>query len=237
MNMIDEVLKKKLVPNDSYIFGYADMRGLIDEKYGDFQFGISIGKELDDKIIDSIASGPTIEYYEHYNQINKELIEKTNEIKGELNKIDIDSIVIEPTVSTKVINKLKSLTVDVSHKMVATRAGLGWVGKTDLLISKKFGPRLRLASLLINKKPDNVSIPINKSGCGSCNICVEECPAQAANGELWNIKVHRDDFFNAQSCREKCRELGKSRLKMDVRICGICISVCPIRKKTKNHLN
>lgn len=232
--MINSILQNKLLPRDTYIFGTADLNGLIDEKFGDYLYGISIGKRLDDKIIDSIANGPTIEYFDYYNQINKELADKARKIKNELRKINIASIVIEPTVSTKFINGLKNLTVDISHKMVATRAGLGWIGKADLFISTKFGPRLRLVSILINKKPDNNSIPIEESRCGKCNICVERCPAQAANGKLWNIKVHRDVFFNAHKCREKCGELAKQRLNIDKKICGLCISVCPIGKKIKN---
>ena len=31
---------------------------------------------------------------------------------------------------------LPNLRYDISHKMVATRAGLGWIGKTDLFVSK-----------------------------------------------------------------------------------------------------
>ncbi|MBA7536102.1 Epoxyqueuosine reductase [subsurface metagenome] len=234
--MTNSILQNKLLPKETYIFGTADLNGLIDEKFGDYQYGISVGKRLDDKIIDSIANGPTIEYYEYYNQINKELAEKAKEIKNELRKINIDSIVIEPTVSTEFMDYLKTLTVDISHKMVATRTGLGWIGKTDLFISTRFGSRLRLVSILLNKNPDIDSIPIEESRCGKCNICVEKCPAQAANGELWNIKVHRDDFFDAYKCREKCGEIAKQRLNIDIRICGLCISVCPIGKKDKKFM-
>ena len=35
--------------------------------------------------------------------------------------------------------------------MIATRAGLGWIGKTDLFISKDIGARLRLVSILIDR--------------------------------------------------------------------------------------
>jgi len=226
--MIDSVLQNKLVPSDNYIYGTAVLSGLIDKKFGNFQFGLSIGKKLDDKIVDSIEFGPTLEYYEHYNQVNKELSDKAVEIKNELYKINIDSIVIDPTVSTEFIDNTKTLTVDISHKMVATRAGLGWIGKADLFISSRFGPRLRLVSILINKKPYSDSIPIEKSRCGSCNICVDLCPAQAANGKLWNINVRRDDFFNANKCKEMCAELARQELNIDSRICGICVSVCPI---------
>jgi epoxyqueuosine reductase len=232
--MISDILKNNLIPLDEYIFGTADLTGFIDKKFGEYRFGISIGRRLEDRIIDAIVNGPTIEYYNYYNQINKELAETAKIIKNELRKIGIDSVVIEPTISTnsKEFGKyLSTLTADISHKMVATRSGLGWIGKTDLLISKAFGPRLRLVSLLINQKPDNDSYPIEKSRCGTCNVCVEKCPAQAANGLLWNIKIHRDTFFDAYKCRDKCGELAKLRLNIDKRICGICISVCPIGKR------
>jgi epoxyqueuosine reductase len=237
--MISDILKNNLIPSDEYIFGTSDLTGLIPTKFGEYRFGISIGKRLDDAIIDTIANGPTTEYYEYYNYINKELYMTAKLIRNKLQKVGIDSIIIRPTISTssKEFEKyLSRLTVDISHKMVATRAGLGWIGKTDLLISKKFGPRLRLVSLLINQKPDNNSYPIDKSRCGTCNICVDKCPAQAANGLLWNIKTHRDTFFNAHKCRDKCGELAKQRLNVDKRICGICISVCPVGKKKISNI-
>lgn len=236
--MISAILTNNLIPSDEFIFGTADLHGLTDEKFCEYKFGISIGKRLDDSIIDDIVDGPTMEYYEHYNQINKELAEIAGIIKNELNKIGIDSLVIEPTISTgsKDYKKyIRTLTVDISHKMVATRAGLGWIGKSDLFISKKFGPRLRLASLLINQKPANNFYPIDKSRCGTCNICVVKCPAKAANGLLWDKNTPRDAFFNPHKCRDKCGELSKQRLNADIHICGICIAVCPagIKKNSK----
>jgi epoxyqueuosine reductase len=228
------VLRNNSLFDNTYIVGTADLRGLLDENYHDFQYGISVAKKLDDKIIDAIENGPTLEYFKYYNQINNELAEKALELKNELQKIGIDSVIVKPTVSTssnEFKDYLKNLTVDISHKMVATRAGLGWIGKTDLFVSKQFGPRLRLVSLLINKKPEVEFNPINESRCGKCNICVEKCPAQAASGELWNVNVHRDVFFDAQKCREKCGQLARERLNVDKRICGICVSVCPVGKR------
>lgn len=155
-------------------------------------------------------------------------------IQKDLHAVKINSIPIKPTISlgsSDYSKYLKSLSYDISHKMVATRAGLGWIGKTDLLISNRFGPRLGLVTILLDRDPGITAIPIEKSKCGNCNTCVEKCPAQAANGMLWNTKIHRDKFFNAFKCKEKCGELAKQRLNVDERICGLCVSVCPIGKK------
>ena len=114
--------------------------------------------------------------------------------------------------------------------MVATRAGLGWIGKTDLFISKKFGPRLRLVSILLKTPVKAKSKPVDTSRCGKCSICVDICPAKAANGQLWNIITDRNKFYDPWKCRNQCAEFGRIKLGQDARVCGICVSACPVGK-------
>lgn len=236
--MIREIIKKHLVPHEDFIFGFADLRGLLDQKFKGYNYGISMGKRLDDRIINKIKDGPTLEYYNHYHHINKQLADLTLSIQSDLMNFGIYSIVLEPTISedAKINNDhyLRTLSVDISHKMIATRAGLGWIGKTGLFISREFGPRLRLVSILLQQRPPLYSTPVNKSECGKCKICVIKCPAQAANGKSWHIGITRDEFFDAHKCREKCRELAKEKFKTDISICGICVAVCPVAK-TRNR--
>jgi epoxyqueuosine reductase QueG len=117
--------------------------------------------------------------------------------------------------------------------MAATQAGLGWIGKTDLFISYKFGPRVRLTTIVMDQKLPFANNPVRSSECGSCNLCVNKCPAQAATGKLWNTDVKREDFFDPFKCMKKCRELTLKNFNKEVSICGICISVCPIGKKRR----
>jgi len=234
--MITQVLEDILQPSDHYIFGLADLRGLIDQKFGEYTFGISIGKRLDDEIINGIVDGPTMAYYNHCQDMNKELASIAGAIRMALQNAGFDAIAIAPSLSKDANDSehyLSTLTVELSHKMVATRAGLGWIGKTDLFVSKAFGPRVRLVSLLIKDTPDTAFHPVERSRCGSCTICVEKCPAHAANGLLWDIHTDRDMFFDAHKCRDLCGTLAKQRLNIDQRICGLCIAVCPIGMKCK----
>ncbi len=228
--MIRNIINNHLIPRHDFIFGFADLHGLLNKKFDGFTYGISIGKRLEDPIIDKLDNGPTIEYYNYYCRINAELAELTKEIQADLQKNGVASMVLPPTISFKARGYKKymaTLTYDLSHKMVATRAGLGWIGKTDLFISEAFGPRLRLVSILLKQDPGINSVPLEKSKCGKCNICVEKCPAKAANGRLWNTTVYRDEFFDAKRCRAKCRELAKQRLNVEESICGLCVCVCP----------
>jgi epoxyqueuosine reductase len=227
---IGEIIRKHLIPSENFIFGYADLTGLTDKKFNGFNYGISIGRRLDSSIVASITGGPTIEYYSHYRQINEELSLISGKICADLNANGIATINMPPTVSTEALDTIyfKTLRTDLSHKMVATRAGLGWIGKTDLLITRQFGPRLRLTSILLKERVASETKPIDKSKCGTCRICVDVCPAHAANGISWNISTDREKFFDPWKCRNQCAEFGRTRLSMNARVCGMCVAACPI---------
>jgi epoxyqueuosine reductase QueG len=227
-NIVKNILLTEL-SDDSYEFGFAELANLLDSDYKDFQYGIAIVKKLDDEIIKRIEEGPTLEYYNHYCNINRELNDKVNIISNKLQSKGIKSLGIKSTYEDNELDDkyFKTLRLNFSHKMVATRAGLGWIGKTDLFISKKFGPRVRLASVLINKRVKSRFKSINHSFCGSCSVCVDTCPAKAANGRLWSINIDRDEFFDPFKCRENCIRLSKERIGKNISLCGICVSVCP----------
>ena len=233
IKIINNILKEHLLPAENYIFGFADLTGLLQNKFIGFNYGISIGRKLDYKIVDKVNNGPTPEYYSHYRQINKDLSLLTKKISDDLNKNDIETLKIDPTVSTSELDSVyfNTLRTDLSHKMVATRAGLGWIGKTDLFISKEFGPRLRLVSILLKTPVKPKLKPVDMSRCGNCSICVDICPAEAANGKPWDITVDREEFYDPWKCRNQCAEFGRNRLGLDVRICGICVAACPIGQK------
>lgn len=229
-----EVKIKEIIPNEKeYIWGFADLTNLLIDKYKGHDYGIVIGKKLDNKIIDSIESGPTLPYFNLYHEVNADLLKLEKKIASQLSTLNISSIVIGPTSTDEDINSSygNTLRSNFSHKMAGTRAGLGWVGKTDLFISEKFGPRLRLATILMNHPVKSLNPPINESKCGDCTICVKKCPAQAANGKSWNINIYRDEFYDPHKCRKKALELSKITLDKKISLCGICVSVCPFGKK------
>lgn len=72
---------------------------------------------------------------------------------------------------------------NVNLALMARDAGLGEFGKHGLLITKEFGPSVRIAAVLT----DIENLPFNNSDkqtwiknfCDSCNACVKKCPAEA----------------------------------------------------------
>ena len=215
---------------DKYLMGHADMTGLLTGKYSAFRYAISLARKLDDTIVNSLRGGPTRPYFDHYHQVNAELADVVKKVSAALTQAGMLNAPIPITVNDSELpdDYEKTLRMPFSHKMAATRAGLGWIGKTDLLITRKFGPRVRLATVLLEKEIHAIGKPITTSRCGKCNICVVKCPARAANGKLWDVKTDRDLFYNPFICREKCRELSLKNLNEEISLCGICVFVCPI---------
>ena len=64
---------------------------------------------------------------------------------------------------------------------VAQRAGIGFIGKNGLVISKEYGSYMFLGELITNLEiePDQ---PVDY-GCGDCNRCVEACPTSCLIGD------------------------------------------------------
>jgi len=228
---IEKAITNLLPDRENYIVGYADLQNLVKDRYP-YRYAVIIGKKLDDRIIDSITDGPTLEYFNLLNSTNKELRRITEQISNEMNSRGIDNhpVAVGDNMERDADYE-RNLRYKFSYKMAATRAGLGWIGKTDLLITKRFGPRVRFTSVLINHRFQQLGEPTGKSACGLCDICVEKCPAQAANGKLWDTSINRDEFFDAHKCHDMCRRLSMARIQKDTTTCGICIAVCPFGKK------
>jgi epoxyqueuosine reductase QueG len=227
---IENIIRKRIPDDGEHIWAFADLTGLLHPRFKGYDYGIVIGKKLDDSIVDSIINGPTMEYYNQYVDTNNYLAGLVKGLAEDLRAAGINSLALNPTTNDvyRAADYEQTLRHNFSQKMVATRAGLGWIGKTDLFISKKFGPRLRLASVIVDYPLKPLNKPIDESRCGKCRLCVDACPAQAANGKLWSIHVDRDQFYSARKCRETASRLTLERIGKDERLCGICVSVCPV---------
>jgi len=111
------------------------------------------------------------------------------------------------------------------HKLAATRAGLGWIGKSSLLVTPEFGPRVRLQTILLAAGlPANE--PVTASRCGTCDACVTACPYGYICNTLWQPGVDREALFSPFDCSRK-REAFISTLGHK-HPCGLCLLACPI---------
>lgn len=215
-------IKEVLLNKGASLVGFADLIEIPAEARHAKRFAVSIAVALDASIIANIRNGPTREYYSEYKRVNALLSDLGKLTSSLIRKEGYQAIPKEPT-GVGIDPKTDSTTLP--HKTVATRAGLGWIGKCALLVTKEYGSAIRLITVLTDAQLET-AIPTDHSLCGDCAICVNLCPGNAPSGKNWNVKLYRDLFFDFSACRKAARE-GAAKIGIDDTVCGICISVCP----------
>lgn len=225
-NQTDE-LSNLLKANGASMVGLADLREISPDVRGNFTTGISIAVALDPRIIAGIQDRPTREYYEEYRQANS-LLDKLGQLTAEYLIEQGEKAECLP--ATESFIDAETLSTPLPHKIAATRAGLGWIGKCALLVTREYGSAIRITTVLTDL-PITTGQPVNNSLCGECTACVDDCPGQASTGNNWEIGLHRDSFFDAFACREAAHRLARENIGVNNSICGKCIVVCPWTKK------
>jgi epoxyqueuosine reductase QueG len=176
---------------------------------------ISMAFHLSDSILDGIFSQPTPHYAMHYNRVNSLLDDAALKITAIIQNSGFEAM---PVPASQIIDK-SSQKGYLNHKIVARAAGVGFIGRNNLLVTRQFGARVRLVTLLTNA-PLKLCAPV-EGGCGGCYECVSACPAGAI-GETAGA-------FELAKCVE---QISKFQRLMFVAkgICGVCLRAC--RKKT-----
>ncbi len=217
MALTDE-LKQFLHDCGADLVGIGDMNEV---ENCDFKTGISVAVALPKEIVHDLQKAPTKEYYDLYYSVNKKLNEIVLAGEEFLKQRGFEAYA-QTTDRVKVNSEKVS---KLPHKTVATRSGLGWIGKNCLLITPQYGSAIRLSSLLTNA-PLDCDEPINQSRCGGCNQCVIHCPAQALKGSLWTAGMPRDEIVDIDKCYKKQVEIMSKSTGIETDLCGKCFAVC-----------
>ena len=206
------------------LVGFADLNNFNASLCNNMKYGIAFAIKMDPRIIKGINEGPTETYYEEYKKINKVLDDIAISCVKYIEQQGYDGIAQTSTY----VSSDDNLTTSLPHKTVATRAGLGWIGRDALLITEEYGSAVRISSVLTNM-PLITDTPINESRCGKCSKCVDACPASAITGTLWNVNSTREELLDPFKCRQKARELLKQKIGIEGSLCGKCIEVSDLR--------
>ena len=231
INMPDD-LRTYLQANGADLVGYANLQEIAQDLRDEFPSGMSIAVALKPKIISAIYEGPNQAYVEEcmradnllsvLGQLAVQFLKEEGYTAKQLATTNIIGAEYPPMLSTR-----------LPHKTAATRAGLGWIGKCALLVTREFGPAVRITTILTSA-PISAGSPVNTSSCGDCTVCIDVCPSRALSGKNWQAGMPRDSLVDAFSCRNTARELLIKRTGTEVlgrTFCGICIAACPWTKK------
>lgn len=210
-------LKKFCLSLEIDLFGIADIKDIKNEflispkVLAKMDRAVCLGLRISQAALEEIEKVPTRMYFHHYRMVNTFLDQVALRVGNYIQKKGFLSL---PIPASQIIDWEK-LSAHASHRKLGVLAGLGWIGRNNLLVNKELGSQFRLVTILTDM-PLEADKPI-KNNCGICQLCVKICPAQAIKDDPVN--------FEHKKCFEKLREFQKQR-QVDSYVCGICVNIC-----------
>lgn len=205
------------------LWGVADLKGFStppDETGRRFPLAISWAVPMNPEIMVQIQTGPNQAYADEYAWANKHINEISIALADEIKNRGFGAMPLGASSRTDTVN----IKGDFPHKTAATRAGLGWIGRHCQLITRPFGPWIRLGTIFTDMNLPCAQ-PIERNFCGNCTLCVDACPAKALTGSRWDPTVARETILDVWACdqwkKEHYFEFHNGHN------CGICTAVCP----------
>ena len=219
-------LQETLHHEGAFKIGFADLTGLPEGPRRGMPRGISIAVPVDLAIINKLGKGMTSEYHAEYNRTNA-LLDRLARLTADF--LQRQGYAAAAIVGGEVSESFKGHSSLLPHKTVATRAGMGWIGRNALLVTKERGSAVRITSILTDA-PLPCAEPVNESSCGECSMCVSNCPGQAPLGPAWSVNSNREDYIDILACRKTCVERSW-RIAPGMSMCSLCVLVCPWTRK------
>lgn len=226
-----ENLKKEiftlLKEQGAELMGVADLSDLPESPY---PVGICFMMPVPKHIIKDLLEAPTAEYHQMYHDYNKHLNAMGEAAEKLLQERGYNALA---NTTDKVVWNKEDHTTALPHKTVATKAGLGWIGKSCILVTKEFGGAFRMGVVLTDALL-STDEPITESRCGGCTRCVDACPARCLKNTLWKAGMPREEIADVFACDETMRKNMQALHGFEFTICGKCFAVCPY---TQRYLN
>lgn len=219
-------LKKYLIENGATEVGYADITDFTPDPR--LNIGVVFYITYPKEIIRNMQNAPTPEYLQELISLNSRLDSLGMKCEEFLINEGYDAYAQTKKRLGTDFGEFNSF--ELPHKTIATRAGLGWIGKSALFITKNYGPALRLSSVLTDA-PLEIGKPILKSRCGKCMECRDACLGGAISGLNWNYKLKRNEFYDDKKCEKYALKVSEENLGKADTVCGKCIFACPHTQK------
>lgn len=210
------------------LWGVADLRDFatpLDEAGEGFPYALSWAVPVNPEIMFTVQRGPNQAYADEYVRVNRLINEVSIALTDEIRNRGFRARSLPASDRTDTVN----LGGDFPHKTAATRGGLGWIGRHNQLVTRRFGSWVRLGTVFTDLELP-CGPPMEKNFCGSCTRCVEACPAQALTGKAWYPGLPREEMLDVWTCEQWKKE--QYLQYNNGHACGICSAVCPHGLKT-----
>lgn len=219
-----ENLKNYLMKIGASKVGFADVDGLA-KQFIDLPNGISLVLKLPKETIQLVKNEEYEEYWKSFHRSIGQLTKISHKGERYIKSLGYNAFALTMKRNECDMEKLLSI---LPYKTIATKAGLGWIGRSALFVTPEFGSAVALGAILTDM-PLKHDMPITDSECDDCTNCQEACPVGAINPQKWNDRLNREDIIDIETCREYIIEQYKAGLG-----CTKCMSEC---KLTQEYLS
>ena len=185
---------------------------------------ISIGVQIFPSVIETT---PSVVYSELYNTTNRMLDEIAYRVANELNRAGHRAHFFPRDCYGDISVLVKKPEAAFSQVLAGLYAGLGTIGMNHTLITKEYGPRVRLVSVITDAELP-ADRPVKGDLCIHCGACVRRCPMHAFTQPAKTAAVQI-----AKMDKYKCAEHHAELKQNFVYPCGECIAVCPVGEDKK----
>ncbi len=114
-------------------------------------------------------------------------------------------------------------------KDAAVHAGLGVIGKNNLLVTPAYGPRVRLRALFLDQSLEPAR-PLQYAPCAACDApCIRACPRKALRNAVYERPLCREQMDRDVAARKPAAHPAAGEpAKGWIKYCRRCELACPV---------
>ncbi|MCF8303445.1 MAG: tRNA epoxyqueuosine(34) reductase QueG [Bacteroidales bacterium] len=121
----------------------------------------------------------------------------------------------------------------ILERAYAVKAGLGWIGKNTLMITRRHGSFFFISEIITELELD-YDQPFGGDYCGDCRRCIDVCPTGAITGRR-ELDASKCISYLTIELREKIPDQFKGQYDQWIFGCDICQDVCPWNRFSFPH--
>ncbi len=199
---LNEQWEQRIKDSGADFVHFVDISGLPEDMVDGYSCAVLFGKALSWEYVRTIQAG---------------LEPKHKEMNNTERKMDTLAMKVAGWLEAEGYQSIARLKPGrLPHKTVALRAGLGFIGKNNLLVTSRYGCALILGKVLTMAPFDARHEVTKEPQCGDCNICVDVCPTKALLGKPWTVATTREEIMVRKLCI----------------LCLKCMACCPYTKES-----
>lgn len=198
---LNEIWEQRIKDCGADFVYFVDASVLPGDAAQGYSCAVLFGKKLSEEYIRTMRDG---------------LVPKRKEVFNTEHKMDALAVKIATQLEAegyKSVGKLK--TGLLPHKTVALRAGLGFIGKNNLLITSEYGCAVMMGKVLTTAPFVTMKKTVQQPQCGECSVCIDACPTNALLDKQWSITTTREEIMTRKLCT----------------LCLRCMVCCPFTEK------